>query len=263
MNYGLQISASGAQTGMYRLEVAANNLANINTPGFKPDMAAVAHRDAARIEDGVLSLPSNRMLEMLGAGVQAAPNNVKFGQGSLRTTGNPLDLALRGDGFFQVATSRETGDGNESQLRLTRNGSFTRAADGRLVTTGDGLSVLDSSGSPIVIPDSDRVNITTDGVVSTRRGIIARIGVVDVPDRTTLTKEGHGLFRMNETMPGGRPFSTDTTISQGHLEEALVNEVNAILAVRSASKTVESNMGMIASHDRMMEMAISRLGRTA
>lgn len=269
MHYGLQISASGAQSGLYRLEVAANNLANINTPGFKPDSAAVAQRDAARIEDGTLSLPSNRMLEMLGAGVQGAPNRVNFGQASLRATGNDLDLALRGDGFFQVSTTRQAGDaqgnsaGDGSSIRLTRDGSFTLAPDGRLITSGDGLTVLDDGGSPIIITSTDRVNITEDGVISTRAGVIGRIGVVDVADRTTLSKEGHGLYRINERAPGGRPFKTTPTVSQGHLEDSLVNEINAILAVRSASKTVESNMGMIASHDRMMEMAIGRLGRTA
>ena len=262
MNYGMQISASGAQTSMYRLEVAANNLANLNTPGFKPDMAAVRQRDTARVEDGLFGMDSNRLLEMLGAGVQAAPNRVKFGQAQLRSTGNPFDLAIRGDGFFQVATGRGNG-ANDSGVRLTRDGSFTRAGDGRLVTAADGLSVLDTGGNPIIIPDDARVNITEDGVVSTRRGIIARLGIVDVANRDTLTKEGNALFRMDMRRPDGQPFASTGRVSQGHLEDAMVNEISALMSVTSASKSVESNMGMIASHDRMMEMAISRLGRSS
>ena len=117
MNYGLQIAASGVLVQMHRTDVLANNLANIDTVGFKPDWAGALARDPARREDGLLGLPSDALVERLGAGVLAAPTMTSFAQGPIRQTGRDLDAAIRGTGFFVVG-----GESGPASLRLTRDG---------------------------------------------------------------------------------------------------------------------------------------------
>ncbi|MEZ6235772.1 MAG: flagellar hook-basal body complex protein, partial [Phycisphaerales bacterium] len=134
ISYGIHLSASGALTSMHRQDVITNNLANARTPGFKPDIALQIARDPARIEDGLGNLPSNELLERLGGGTHVLPTIVSYAQGVLEQTDRPLDMAIRGDGFFAVrdaaAAARDGGDG----LRLTRDGRMTRSSDGLLVT---------------------------------------------------------------------------------------------------------------------------------
>src|SRR5881396_1878551 len=118
MSYGLQISASGVMTSLFAQDVYANNLANIDTPGFKADIPSIMPRQAVRQEDGLPFLPSNKLLERLGGGVLLNPNRVDFTQGSFKDTGNPLDLAISGDGFFVV---RDETDKQTERVRLTRD----------------------------------------------------------------------------------------------------------------------------------------------
>lgn len=113
MNYGLQISASGVLTSMYRQDVLANNLANMSTVGYKPDVPTTMLRDPARIEDDLGFMPSNDLIERLGAGVLSAPNRVSFAQGALETTNRPMDLAIEGDGFFVVRNDSGGGPGSQ------------------------------------------------------------------------------------------------------------------------------------------------------
>ncbi|MFO0493203.1 MAG: flagellar basal body protein, partial [bacterium] len=93
MNYGLYLSASGTLNALYRMDVAANNLANSETTGFKSDITAAMARDAANPEDG-LHLPSNKLLEKLGGGVLAGPNRTAWRQGALQTTNHDLDVGI-------------------------------------------------------------------------------------------------------------------------------------------------------------------------
>lgn len=263
MHYGMEIAKSGAMTSMYRQNVAANNLANLDTVGFKPDFAAARQREVVRVEDGVLHLPSNAMLERLGAGAMMAPNLPQFTQGALRPTGNPLDVAIEGDGFFLV--QRDAGDPNDPGVRLTRDGRFTADADGRLVQAGTGLPVLGADNQPIVLDRAaEAPRITRDGQVLQRLNgvdlLVGRLAVVDVPDRRELTKEGNALFRPSPAASNQR-FPASGVLHQEHVETAAVNEISAMMEVEAASRSVAGNLGMVQYHDRLIEAAITRFGR--
>lgn len=254
MNYGLHISASGMLTSLYRQDVASNNLANINTAGFKPDLAFAIQRDAARIEDGLASLPSNRLLERLGAGAMLAPNRVSLEQGPLQTTTNPLDLAIDGEGFFVV---RDEGEG-PGALRLTRDGRFTRDASGRLVMAASGLPVMDESGSPITIPEGAAVTVDADGSIRQGGETIARLRLVRVTDPAAIAKHGHSLMSAPaHALAPGAPGM----VRQHAVEGAAIDPIGAMMAVASASRDAEANAGMIRSHDHLMDRAINVLGR--
>lgn len=257
MNYGLYISASGAAASMYRMDVASNNLANINSVAFKPDRVVARQRDAARIEDGV-SLPSNAMLERLGGGVHMFPSRVAFEQGPLQSTNNDFDLAIQGRGFF---VTRDLADASGDRVLLTRDGRFTRDVNGRLVTIGDGLPVLDTANRPIVLPPG-QVMIGGDGVLRYEGQEFARLAFVDVPDPSRLTKMGHSGYRASaDALTSMRP--APGTVRQGHLEGAAIDPIVAMLAVTTARDDTERNTSMIQHHDRLMDRAINVLGRVA
>lgn len=258
MNYGMQISASGVLTSLYQQDVSTNNLANVNTVGFKPEVTSLIARDAARIEDGLMNLPSNVLLERLGAGVLVAPNAVSFEQGPLVSTSSDLDLAIQGDGFFVI---RESTDQTGDRFRLSRDGRLTRDPSGQLVRSADGLPVLDVQNRPITLPIGP-VFISSDGTISQDGKLLAQIQVTQVPDNQRLRKIGHGMFQAPaDAMEGRRPATG--LVRQFNLEAAAVDPVMATVKITEASRGAERNFGMIRYHDQLSDRAINTLGRVA
>lgn len=243
-------------TALYRQDVWANNLANMDTVGFKPDVPSAYARPNVRAEDNVPWLPSNALLEKLGAGAMLNPNRISFAQGALRTTGQPLDVAIQGDGFFVVQD--RTSDAQT--LRLTRDGRMTRNNRGELVLAASGLPVVDTRSRPI-IPDA-RGEITIDGEGSIKQNgrTIAQLKLVDVPNKSELRKLGNGLL---EASPGtiAAQRQASGVVRQGAIEDSGVDEVRALLAMTSAAREVDANVDMMKTHDRLAETAIARLGR--
>jgi flagellar basal body rod protein FlgG len=254
----MQISASGALAAMYQQEVVTNNLANLNTVGFKPEISSLMARDAVRQEDG-LHYPSNALLERLGGGVLAAPNRISFEQGPLVSTSNDLDLAIQGDGFFLV---REHTDETGDRFRLSRDGRLTRDASGQLVRSADGLPILDIMNRPIRLPLGP-VAIAGDGTISTRDGaVLAQIQVTQVPDTSRLSKVGHGMFQVpSDAMENRRQASG--LVRQGQLEGAAVDPVQASVQIMQLVRDVERNFGMIRYHDQLIDRAVNQLARVA
>jgi flagellar basal body rod protein FlgG len=257
MNYGIQLAASGALTALYRTDALANNLANINTTGFKPDMVYTRQRDPARVEDGLFDLPSSELLESLGAGAHMAPNAVDHSQGTLTQTGNSLDMAIDGEGFFVLRT---LSDGGNSAIGYTRDGRFTLDDRSRLVSVTTGLPVLSRSGQPIVLKGEGPITVDADGTLRQGGDEVARLQIVDVKDRTRLTRVGDGMFTLsrdalNQTTPA------TGQVRQGMLEGSAVNAVSAMMAVQSASRAVGTNIAMISYQDRMLEQAINTFAR--
>lgn len=254
MSYGLNISASGLLTSIYAQEVWANNLANMDTPGFKPDIPMAMPRSAVVQEDGVGHLPSNRLLERLGGGALMNRNAVDFSQGSIRTTGGALDLALTGPGFFVLRDAA-------GQTRLTRDGRLAQQPDGTLVTAAGGVPVLDVNDRPVRIGPGS-VTISPDGAVQQQGKVIARLRVVDVADPGRLRKLDKSQYAADRAvMASARP--ANASITQSAIEESAADEVNALIRMTSAARDVEGNISMIQAHDRLMDRAINGLGRVA
>lgn len=257
MQYGLNISGSGVLTSLYRQDVLSNNLANLNTAGYKPDVPEIRHRDPVREEDGLWHLPSNELIEVLGAGVTPGPNRISFAQGAIETTNNALDLAIRGDGFFVVRTAES---GNNDQFALTRDGRFAIDDRRRLVMATSGLPVLDTSNRPIRLPSDSEVSIASDGTLSQEGAEIARINVVDAPDKRGLRKGGGGLFLIDAYFADSLTTATGRVV-QGAIEGSATNEIKAMMDIQGASRAVSANIGIMTYHDRMMERAINTFGR--
>jgi flagellar basal-body rod protein FlgF len=257
MSYGLNLSASGALTSLYRMDVAAHNLTNISTVGFKPELAMARQRQAARDEDGLGWLPSNLMLERLGGGVMNAPNRIDFAQGPLQATGNPMDLAIEGEGFFVVRDSTsEAGDRHV----LTRDGRFTLDPRGQLISSATGMAVMDDRNRPIVLGGRGEIAIGLDGTIREGGQEIARLGVVALDDMTSVRRGVPGTFVAPADVMERRR-AAQGQVRQHTVEGAAVDPIRAMMSVTDAGRAAEANFSMIQSHDRIMDRAINGLGR--
>lgn len=259
MNYGLYVSASGAMTNLYRQDVYANNLANVNTVGFKADLADMRQRAPESIEDQLGFDVSHRLLDRLGGGVLAGPQRVDMSPGQLTETGNPLDVALSEEGRFFAVRSVDPQSG-EAQVRLTRDGRFTRNEAGELVTA-TGHRVLDANDQPITLPSGGPVRIDAAGRVLVNGEPAARLQVAEVADPQQLEKRGAGLFAFDGAGP--RQILDNPTVKAGYVEASGVDPISTLMRLIAATKSVSSNATMMRHHDNLMDKAVNTLGRVA
>lgn len=246
-------------TALYRQDVLANNLANMDTPGYKPDIPSTRPRAAVREEDGLPFLPSNKLLERLGAGALLNPNLVNHSSGGIKDTGNPLDVAIQGNGYFSV---RESAGTTGDRVKLTRDGRFLRNSAGDLVQAASGLPVLDTQGRTIRLKGEGQLRIDADGTIRQGGASIARLSVVDVADAAQLAKQGHALFGAPATQLENAKQS-GATLKQGAYEDSGVDEVKTIMQITNTGREVDANISMIQQHDRMLDRAINMLGRVS
>ncbi|MCL4220728.1 MAG: flagellar hook basal-body protein [Phycisphaerales bacterium] len=257
MYYGIDIASSGVLTALGRLDALANNLANLDTPGYKPVQAITMQRDAARVEDDLMTLPSNELLERLGAGVLLAPSRVSFRQGPVEQTGNELDVAMDGEGFFVV---RGASSGGNDEIFLSRDGRLTLNERGMLVQAASGMPVLSAQNSPIFLRENQPVQIDGQGNIYQDGVAVARLRTVDVVDRSQVRHVGDNILAVNNVGSRGlRPASG--RVIQHAVEGSGVEEVSALLEIQGASRAVGSNIGVMSYQDRMVERAINTFAR--
>ncbi|HZW10085.1 MAG TPA: flagellar hook basal-body protein [Phycisphaerales bacterium] len=257
MQYGLYISTSGALNAAYRQDLLTGNLANVNTAGFKPDIPVTRQRDSARAEDSLGFLPSNDLIERLGAGVMAARTRTSFEQGVVRTTGNTLDLAIRGEGFFGLLDGQAGASGG---LQLTRDGRFTMDGQGRLVSVVSGMPVAGADGRPITLLPDQAPTVSSDGAIMQGGVEVARLAFVAMPHGAPLTKLPSGHFRAEGGQAAGRRPATGR-IEQRAIEESAVDEIRTLMDIEAAARDAQANIGMISYQDRLLDQAINRFGR--
>ena len=202
MDSGYYAAMSGLLARTQALDTAAANLANAQTPGYRAEReyfrSALLGPDAV---DSQLGQTVNNY-GLLGG------DRLSMGQGALQQTGNALDLAVEGQGFFQVQTA--------NGLRYTRDGSFHRSQSGTLVTA-KGEPVLSATGQAIPVPPGE-VSVGADGVLSVAGGAVATVGVFAFPASVQLTAEGANRYVAPQ---GATPaLSKDAAVHQGAIEGA-------------------------------------------
>ena len=184
-----------------------------------------------------------------------APTYHSFAQGPLARTGNDLDVAISGDGFFSVRVG--------NQVRYTRDGRFTLNADNELVMVANKgrAKVLDESGAPIaLLPPrfAGRPTIGADGTVRQGDTVVGRIGLAEFADRNTLRKVGANLFQAT----GGRPQPADnTSLMPGMVERSNADPVEGLASLIEVSRAYRLNAQMISLQDSTIVQAVSRGGR--
>lgn len=257
MNYGLYLSAAGVLTAMHRQDVAANNLANVHTVGFKRDLATFSQR-LPESQENFFPESQHDLLDRLGGGQFVAPTAIDPTQGPLTMTGNPLDVAIDGRGFFLV----RTGQGADAQLHLTRDGRLALAPDNRLVTMTGGHEVLDAGGSPIQLDRTMPAEIDELGQIRQNGGIVARIALVEPGDASKLKHVGKGMYEA----PAGvtsEPTIASGFIRQGAVEASNTDPIREMLNMIEATRAVTLAGNLMKYHDLTMERAANVLGRVA
>ncbi len=256
MDKVLHVAASGMQAQKLYIDVIANNLANVNTTGFKrstlnfQDLLYEHVRQAGEPVEGAKSRPAG--LE-LGNGTRAIATHRSFAQGAIVTTNNPLDVAIQGDGFFTVRLP----DGRNA---YTRDGALKISADGLLVTS-DGYIVEPE----LTIPeDAQQIVIRQDGQVEvlpfgeTEFSQIGQIELVRFINPAGLSARGQNLFE--ETSASGTPFTgipgTDGLgqLAQGFLESSNVEIVEEMVAMIAAQRAFEINSKAIRTAEEMYDV---------
>ncbi|HWB19939.1 MAG TPA: flagellar hook-basal body protein [Phycisphaerales bacterium] len=255
MNYGLYLSASGVLNSMYRQDVQANNLANINTVGFKPDIPVVKERLTAREEAGGMPGDIQNILEQLGGGLFGDQTRVSTAQGSLLQTTQPFDLALNGNGFFTVS------DGNgTNEVRLTRDGRMGLNDQGELVMMATGNPVLDTGGGRIKLDPTKDLVVNSDGTIRQGGAKIAKLRIAGVSDPRMLVKRGNNLLSVND--PTALADATSTTkVQQGYTEDSATDPVMTLNEMINAARAAQANAQLMQYHDHVMGEAVNSLGR--
>ena len=258
MNYGMYLAATGALTNMYRQDVLANNLANVNTVAYKPDVVYTRLRLPERLESGGAGDPQ-RLLERLGGGHLLSPTRLNLTQGSLTDTGNDLDVAINGEGFFVVSS---TGRGGIEDLRLTRDGRFSLNGTGGLIMTGTGMKLLDIDNKPIVLDRTATLQVRPNGELVQNGQVRATLRLVAATDQRQLSKLGNNLLTVDSTDPQSlRP--ADGKLVQRRVEASAVDPVMMLNAMIGASKLASANLKMMQYHDHIIGQAVNTLGRVA
>ena len=221
MDSGYYAAMTGLIARTQALDIAAANLANAQTPGY------LAEREYFRSvlvgpdsEDSQLGQAINRY-GLLGG------DRLSMAQGPLQQTGNPLDLAIEGHGFFVIRTS--------NGVRYTRDGSFHRGQTGGLVTAAN-EPVLSAVGQPISLPPGEVV-IGASGVISVSGGAVATVGVVNFSDSAQLKPEGANRYAVPEGVKATQ--SGDATIHQGAVDGANQDAVQGTLDLMMMQRQAE------------------------
>ncbi len=235
---GLYSSSSGMPPMQVRMEMIANNLANINTNGFKKDALFIQMMNDQGVASGAGEISSRVRVQRV----------TDFAEGALVQTNNPLDLALQGSGFFVVQTPQG--------LRYTRNGSFSITLDGTLATR-EGYPVIGAEGS-IKFPDLQKltheaVAVTPTGEITVGKNVIGTLRIVEFEQPQRLKKAGGSLFSIDPEDDPGLKEVQEPTVRQGFLEESNVDGIAEMIEMIEITRHFESNQKAIASQDATLD----------
>ena len=233
MDAAMYKALSGAVAQMRYLDAASQDLANVNTSGYKRQRLAFSEVLARR-------QPAN---DRAGGWVAIGAQRTQLAQGAVSGTGNPLDVAVEGDGFFAIQTSRGE--------RYTRNGGFTLKADGTLITPA-GDAVL-GDGGPLQIT-GQKIEIASDGTVRSDEGEIGTIKIVRFVDPNQVAKEGANLFA---TTPANIQPAPDARIVQGSLEQSNMSPVEGMVSLITINRQFESYQRAMSLMDSATEKVIA------
>lgn len=254
---GLYTSSLGMTTQMNRMDVVANNLANVNTTGYKKDTAVnttfadVLAKRTHDIQDYGLASTARDV-----GGITYGPyvNEVytDFAQGAFETTGNALDVALTGSGYFVV--SKQDNGGNVQEL-LTRDGAFTVTAEGYLVTK-DGGRVQGQSGD--IMLENGIVTIEANGDILVNSEYVDTLRTKAFEDETTLRKTGD-----NYLMATGNSveIACEASTLQGVLELSNVNTVEEMVEMIAINRAYEANQKAVQTIDSTLQRSVQEIGR--
>ncbi len=254
MEMSMYSAMFGALSTEMRLNVSANNLANVNTTGYKRDRVSFEDTFFRYAHDYHVDPRGDiRQKELLPradliAKPRLAEQRVDFSQGALQMTGNPLDVAIQGEGFFKVAAPGGS--------YYTRNGAFHRNAEGMLVTDQN-MPVL-GNGGPIQVPEGRTVNIDGTGAIYVDNAQVGQLDVVTVQNPTALQKFGQNLYmpQPGAAIQEGVAEAGRTEVAQGYLEKPNVEVVEEMVNMIETQRTFEAYQKVMTGSNDLDSKAI-------
>jgi flagellar basal-body rod protein FlgF len=276
MDKGIYTALSGGIARAHEVELLANNLANVNTPGFKRDTGTFnEYLTELRRHDSVEGLKR----EIENAALEGRPSGDKsfvemdgvytdFRPGSLQKTSRDLDFAVEGKGFFEVLTP--------AGVRYTRQGNFTLDGEGRLVNSSGHLVLskdprvgqlttgVFEPTSPearvIQLGQLGKPEVTPDGRILQGGAEVATLSLVEFHEPQWLEKQGHSLFR-NTNMDNLRQTQTESRVQQGFLEASNVNPVREMTKLIEATRAYESQLQTIKTYGEIDSRSVNDIAR--
>lgn len=243
----------GAMSNEHRVNISANNLANVNTTGYKRDTCAFEDTFVKFAHDYVVDakpfirdknlFPEPKIM----ARPRLSEEVIDMSQGSFQKTGNSLDLAIRGDGFFTVQK-----DGGQF---YTRNGVFTLSPEGNLITE-QGYPVMAGGGS-VTVPPRAEVTVDATGVIRADGQELAQLDFVQATDPRTVKKEGENLYTI-----GGEVAPATGDVLQGYIEKSNVEVVSEMVSMIECQRSFEMYQKMITGTDELDKKVIQQVGQT-
>ena len=243
MENALLIGLSRQMAMQRNMAIIANNLANMNTTGYKSE--------AMMFDEYVMPVARGDGPDKSLSFVQDMGLNRNLADGKLESTGNPMDLAIAGKGFLKVQT--------DAGIRYTRNGHLSLDAQGRLVDVS-GNPVLDENGSVVTFnQDEQDITIARDGTISTDQGQRGKLGLVDFDNDRLLKAAGGTLYTTDQPeVKVEKPH-----FIQGALEGSNVNAIQQMTNMIDVTRSYTSAQKLVDSADQMRRDAITKLGQAA
>ena len=262
---GIYTAVSGALAQSQKLDTIANNLANVNTSGFKKDRQVFnEYLTAYEKQDDVIQVPRipasvESFYDMQGgdkAYVNTAGTYTNFAQGDLKSTGSSTDVAIEGKGFFEVLTPQG--------VRYTRNGSFMIDGNGRLVNR-EGQPFLRAGNQD---PAQRTFQVTSPNITVSQSGdiyeggnAIGKLSVVDFANPDDLAKVGNSNYQLKSNATSTPVAALEARIQQGFVEGSNVNVVEEMTDMITANRVFEATQSAIKAQDQMDDKLINQVGK--
>lgn len=246
----VSIASSGLTATQTWIDSISNNVANMQTVGYK--RSQVSFQDLVQPREIPEALAGSATLSSRGAGIKASVQTHVFSPGDIRQTGNPLDIAIQGDGFFEISLP-------EGELAYTRAGRFQVSKDGQLVL-GNGQTLTSDLRIP---PDAASLQIQPDGVVHARIAnsseviMVGQIRLARFASAEQLQKSSDGLYR--QTDQSGEPIYAEPgrdgqgSLLQGHVEMSNVKLIDEMTGLVLAQRAYQLNARLLQASDQILE----------
>lgn len=250
---GLYTAPNGMIASQKKMDIISNNLANVNTTGFKKDGVSIesfADVLAVKVNDTV---PVNESIGKMTFGAKVGSVYTNFSQGAVNITNNPLNIAIEGEGMLTVGVLDKEGNVTE---RYTRDGSFTVDPDGTL-RTKEGNYILGEEGN-ITISESSNIFINENGEIFSNNEYVDKLKLTGFENPESLRKIGDNLYAATEET-NMKDFSSQ--VMQGFLEGSNVNTVREMVDMISIMRGYEANQKVIQTQDESLGKAVNDIGR--
>lgn len=251
---GIYTAAAGLATAQLRLGVVSNNIANMQTPGYRQDQ--LPDQIGKAIDLRRWATDSNgQAVGTITLGPQVGISQLDLTAGPIQETSNPLDLAIGGTGYFATQAT----DGN---VHYTRDGGFHQDIDGSL-RARDGSKVLDTNGQPIQLPTTtgSDISVAADGTILADGNQLAQLQLVDFAAGTQLNKVGNGNF----SAPAGvtPQAASGTQLYQGYLEGSNVDMSESMVATMNLVRAYEANQKLLQMQDETLKSTVNEVGKAS